>query len=66
MKTYLVMTLTPQRALEFLCIGEGGEVTHYKVLDAMVFNSIIPSIIVVAVAAHMSTQSTLIVAHSLP
>ncbi|HZA06372.1 MAG TPA: hypothetical protein VE619_01605 [Nitrososphaeraceae archaeon] len=62
------MTLTPQRALEFLCIGEGGEVTHYKVLDAMVFNSIIPSIIVVAVAlaAHMPTQSTLIVAHSLP
>jgi ferritin-like metal-binding protein YciE len=29
------MMLTP-RKLEFLCIAEGGEVTHYEVLDAMV------------------------------
>jgi rubrerythrin len=31
-----VQTAYTSEALEFLCVAEGGEVTHYEVLDAMV------------------------------
>jgi rubrerythrin len=36
MKTYLGDDADTLEALEFLCLAEGGEVTHYEVLDAMV------------------------------
>jgi ferritin-like metal-binding protein YciE len=36
MTTYLGNDADTSEALEFLCIAEGGEVTHYEVLDAMV------------------------------
>jgi ferritin-like metal-binding protein YciE len=36
MQTYLGDDADTSEALEFLCIAEGGEVTHYEVLDAMV------------------------------
>jgi ferritin-like metal-binding protein YciE len=36
MQTYLGNDADASEALEFLCIAEGGEVTHYEVLDAMV------------------------------
>jgi ferritin-like metal-binding protein YciE len=36
MKTYLGNDADTSEALEFLCLAEGGEVTHYEVLDAMV------------------------------
>ena len=36
MQTYLGDNPDTAEALEFLCIAEGGEVTHYEVLDAMV------------------------------
>jgi rubrerythrin len=36
MTTYLGEDADTSEALEFLCIAEGGEVTHYEVLDAMV------------------------------
>jgi ferritin-like metal-binding protein YciE len=36
MQTYLGNDADTSEALEFLCIAEGGEVTHYEVLDAMV------------------------------
>jgi ferritin-like metal-binding protein YciE len=36
MATYLGDDADTSEALEFLCIAEGGEVTHYEVLDAMV------------------------------
>jgi len=32
MKTYLGEDPDSQEALEFLCLAEGGEVTHYEVL----------------------------------
>jgi ferritin-like metal-binding protein YciE len=35
MQTYLGSDADTSEALEFLCIAEGGEVTHYEVLDAM-------------------------------
>jgi hypothetical protein len=34
MKIYLGDDAYTSEALEFLCIAEGGEVTHYEVLDA--------------------------------
>jgi ferritin-like metal-binding protein YciE len=36
MQIYLGDDADTSEALEFLCIAEGGEVTHYEVLDAMV------------------------------
>jgi ferritin-like protein len=35
METYLGEDPDSQEALEFLCLAEGGEVTHYEVLSAM-------------------------------
>jgi hypothetical protein len=35
MKTYLGEDPDSSEAIEFLCLAEGGEVTHYEVLDAM-------------------------------
>jgi hypothetical protein len=36
MSTYLGNDADTSEALEYLCIAEGGQVAHYKVLDAMV------------------------------
>ena len=35
METYLGEDPDTQEALEFLCLAEGGEVTHYEVLNSM-------------------------------
>jgi len=35
METYLGEDPDTQEALEFLCLAEGGEVTHYEVLDSV-------------------------------
>jgi hypothetical protein len=35
MKTYLGESPDSSEAMEFLCLAEGGEVTHYEVLSAM-------------------------------
>jgi rubrerythrin len=35
MKTYLGEDPDNSEAIEFLCLAEGGEVTHYEVLNAM-------------------------------
>ncbi|MCC2649412.1 MAG: hypothetical protein K0R16_2218 [Nitrososphaeraceae archaeon] len=35
MKTYLGEEPDSSEAIEFLCLAEGGEVTHYEVLSAM-------------------------------
>ncbi len=35
METYLGDNPDSQEAIEFLCLAEGGEVTHYEVLSAM-------------------------------
>src|SRR5919205_2910228 len=35
MKTYLGESPDSSEAIEFLCLAEGGEVTHYEVLNAM-------------------------------
>jgi rubrerythrin len=35
MKTYLGENPDSSEAIEFLCLAEGGEVTHYEVLNAM-------------------------------
>jgi rubrerythrin len=35
MKTYLGEDPDSSEAIEFLCLSEGGEVTHYEVLNAM-------------------------------
>ena len=35
MKTYLGEEPDTQEALEFLCLAEGGEVTHYEVLNSV-------------------------------
>src|SRR5918912_1501918 len=35
MSTYLGESPDPSEAIEFLCLAEGGEVTHYEVLGAM-------------------------------
>src|ERR687884_48665 len=35
MKTYLGESPDSSEAIEFLCLAEGGEVTHYEVLGAM-------------------------------
>ena len=35
MQTYLGLDPDSSEAIEFLCIAEGGEVTHYEVLAAM-------------------------------
>jgi ferritin-like protein len=35
MKTYLGEDPDSSEAIEFLCLAEGGEVTHYEVLNAM-------------------------------
>jgi hypothetical protein len=35
MQTYLGLDPDPSEAIEFLCLVEGGEVTHYEVLAAM-------------------------------
>jgi ferritin-like metal-binding protein YciE len=35
METYLGQDPDTQEALEFLCLAEGGEVSHYEVLSAM-------------------------------
>jgi rubrerythrin len=35
MKTYLGENPDSSEAIEFLCLAEGGEVTHYEVLSAM-------------------------------
>jgi hypothetical protein len=35
MKTYLGESPDSPEAIEFLCLAEGGEVTHYEVLSAM-------------------------------
>jgi hypothetical protein len=38
MKTYLGEEPDASEALEFLCLAEGGEVTHYEVLQAICGN----------------------------
>lgn len=38
MKTYLGEDPDSSEAIEFLCLAEGGEVTHYEVLSAMTRN----------------------------
>ena len=35
MKTYLGEDPDTSEAIEFLCLAEGGEVTHYEVLSAL-------------------------------
>ena len=35
MKTYLGEDPDSSEAIEFLCLAEGGEVTHYEVLSAL-------------------------------
>jgi rubrerythrin len=35
MKTYLGDDPDSSEAIEFLCLAEGGEVTHYEVMSAM-------------------------------
>jgi hypothetical protein len=35
MKTYLGEDPDTSEAIEFLCLAEGGEVTHYETLSAM-------------------------------
>lgn len=35
MQTYLGADPDSSEAIEFLCLAEGGEVTHYEVLAAM-------------------------------
>ena len=40
MKTYLGEKPDTSEALEFLCLAEGGEVSHYEVLQAICENSI--------------------------
>lgn len=35
MKIYLDENPDSSEAIEFLCLGEGGEVTHYEVMSAM-------------------------------
>jgi hypothetical protein len=35
METYLGDEPDSSEAIEFLCLAEAGEVTHYEVLDAM-------------------------------
>ena len=35
METYLGENPDTQEALEFLCLAEGAEVTHYEVLNSM-------------------------------
>jgi hypothetical protein len=35
MKTYLGDDPDSSEAIEFLCLAEGGEVTHFEVLSAM-------------------------------
>ena len=35
MKTYLGEDPDSSEAIEFLCLAEGGEVTHYEVLNAL-------------------------------
>ena len=35
MQTYLGQDPDSSEAIEFLCLAEGGEVTHYEVLDAI-------------------------------
>jgi hypothetical protein len=35
MKTYLGENPDSSEAIEFLCLAEGGEITHYEVLNAM-------------------------------
>jgi hypothetical protein len=35
METYLAENPDTQEALEFLCLGERGEVTHYEVLNSI-------------------------------
>ena len=35
MNTYLGESPDSSEAIEFLCLAEGGEVTHYEVLSAM-------------------------------
>jgi hypothetical protein len=35
METYLGENPDTQEALEFLCLAEGGEVTHYEVLTSV-------------------------------
>ena len=35
MSTYLGESPDSSEAIEFLCLAEGGEVTHYEVLGAM-------------------------------
>ena len=34
MKTYLGQDPDSSEAIEFLCLAEGGEVTHYEVLES--------------------------------
>ena len=38
MKTYLGEDPDSSEAIEFLCLAEGGEVTHYEALNAMTRN----------------------------
>ena len=38
MKTYLGENLDTSEAIEFLCLVEGGEVTHYEVLSTICQN----------------------------
>jgi rubrerythrin len=35
MRTYLGVDPDSSEAIEFLCLAEGGEVTHYEVLSAI-------------------------------
>jgi hypothetical protein len=35
MQTYLGVDPDSSEAIEFLCLAEGGEITHYEVLAAM-------------------------------
>ena len=36
MKTYIGKDPDSLKAIEFLCLAEGGEVTHYEVLSALI------------------------------
>ena len=40
MKTYLGQDPDSSEAIEFLCLAEGGEVTHYEVLSALALKKV--------------------------
>ncbi|PWU78621.1 MAG: hypothetical protein DLM72_21625 [Candidatus Nitrosopolaris wilkensis] len=62
METYLGEDPDSQEALEFLCLAEGAEVTHYEVLSAMtkcIENKLFPA----KVRSILSREKTLIFVH---